>query len=187
MALFAATMVAGAGTIHYQTPMLGAMAAEFGASPAEIGWVPTLTFGGFLAGILFLVPLGDRFDKRRLVLAQIVVLLLAQLAMATAPSIGVLAAASLVTGICSPLLQNFVAITAEIAPPEQRGRALGTQLTAMFSGILFARIAGGLIAAHLGWRYSYVLSAGMLLLITLVLWSRLPHTQPTSHPPSLIK
>src|SRR5688572_21822526 len=65
MALFAATMVAGAGTIHYQTPMLGAMAVEFGASPAEIGWVPTLTFGGFLAGILFLVPLGDRLDKRR--------------------------------------------------------------------------------------------------------------------------
>jgi hypothetical protein len=37
MALFAITLVAGAGTIHYQTPMLGAMAAEFGASPAEIG------------------------------------------------------------------------------------------------------------------------------------------------------
>lgn len=166
--------------IHYQTPMLAAIAAEFQADAAATGWIPTLSFGGMVLGTLFLVPLGDRFDKRRLVLCQIVALLLAQLAMASAPSIAVLAAASLVTGICSPLLQNFIAITAEIAPPEQRGRALGTQLTAMFSGILFARIAGGLIAAHLGWRYSYVMSAGMLLVITAVLWKRLPNTQPTS-------
>jgi predicted MFS family arabinose efflux permease len=166
--------------IHYQTPMLAAIAAEFGADAAATGWIPTLSFGGMVLGTLVLVPLGDRFDKRRLVLCQIVALLLAQLAMASAPSIAVLAAASLVTGICSPLLQNFVAITAEIAPPEQRGRALGTQLTAMFSGILFARIAGGLIAAHLGWRYSYVMSAGMLLVITAVLWKRLPNTEPTS-------
>ena len=166
--------------IHYQTPMLAAIAAAFGADAAATGWIPTLSFGGMVIGTLFLVPLGDRFDKRRLVLCQIVALLLAQVAMAAAPSIGVLAAASLVTGICSPLLQNFVAITAEIAPPEQRGRALGTQLTAMFSGILFARIAGGLIAAHLGWRYSYVMSAGMLLVITAVLWKRLPGTRPTS-------
>jgi predicted MFS family arabinose efflux permease len=168
------------GGIHYQTPMLATIAAEFQADAATVGWIPTLSFGGMVVGTLFLVPLGDRIDKRKLVLCQIAVLMLAQAAMAAAPSIAVLAAASLVTGICSPLLQNFVAITAEIAPPGERGRALGTQLTAMFSGILFARIAGGLIATHIGWRYSYVLSAGMLLLIIPVLWARLPRTQPTS-------
>jgi len=48
---------------------------------------------------------------------------------------------------------------------------------AMFSGIMFARIAGGLIATHLGWRYSYMMSAGMLLLIIPVLWARLPNTR----------
>src|SRR6185436_13955640 len=122
----------------------------------------------------------DRIDKRTLVLCKIVVLALAQAVMAAAPSIAVLAAASLVTGICSSLLQSFIAITAEIAHPDHRGRALGTQLTAMFSGILFARILGGLIAAHLGWRYSYMLSAGMLLMIIPVLWARLPNTRPTS-------
>jgi predicted MFS family arabinose efflux permease len=77
-------------------------------------------------------------------------------------------------------MQHFLAITAELAHPEHRGRALGTQLTAMFSGILFARIFGGLIATHLGWRYSYVLSATMLLLLTPVLWARLPNTRPTT-------
>ncbi|OGA23681.1 MAG: hypothetical protein A3I02_16110 [Betaproteobacteria bacterium RIFCSPLOWO2_02_FULL_67_26] len=168
------------GGIHYQTPMLAAIAADFQADAATTGWIPTLSFGGMVVGMLFLVPLGDRIDKRALVLWMIVALMLAQATMAAAPSIAVLAAASLVTGICSPLTQHFIAITADIADPAHRGRALGTQLMGMFSGILFARIAGGLIAAHLGWRYSYALSAGMLLAITSVLWARLPRTQPTS-------
>ena len=169
-----------AGGIHYQTPMLAAIAAEFQADAATTGWIPTLSFGGMMVGILFFVPLGDRIDKRRLVLAKIVVLALAQALMAAAPSIEVLAAGSLVTGICSSLGLSFIAITAEIAHPNHRGRALGTQMMAMFSGILFARIAGGLIATHIGWRYSYVLSTGMLLVIIPVLWARLPSTLPTS-------
>jgi predicted MFS family arabinose efflux permease len=169
-----------AGGIHYQTPMLAAIAAEFEADAATTGWIPTLSFGGMMVGILFFVPLGDRIDKRRLVLAKIVGLALAQALMAAAPSIEVLAAGSLVTGICSSVGLSFIAITAEIAHPNHRGRALGTQLMAMFCGILFARIVGGLIATHLGWRYSYVLSAGMLLMIIPVLWARLPSTRPTS-------
>lgn len=169
-----------AGGIHYQTPMLAAIAAEFQADAATTGWIPTCSFGGMLVGILFFVPLGDRIDKRGLVLCKIVVLALAQALMAAAPSIAVLAAGSLVTGICSSLLQSFIAITAETAHPDHRGRALGTQLMAMFSGILFARIVGGLIATHVGWRYSYILSAGMLLMIIPVLWARLPSTRPTS-------
>ncbi|MBI3918503.1 MAG: MFS transporter [Betaproteobacteria bacterium] len=169
-----------AGGIHYQTPMLAAIAAEFQADAATTGWIPTCSFGGMLVGILFFVPLGDRIDKRALVLAKIVVLALAQALMAAAPSIAVLAAGSLVTGICSSLLQSFIAITAETAHPEHRGRALGTQLAAMFSGILFARIVGGLIATHIGWRYSYMLYGGMLLMIIPVLWARLPSSRPTT-------
>src|SRR5688500_15464919 len=100
--------------------------------------------------------------------------------MVLAPSIAVLAAGCLVTGSCTVALEHFIAITAEVAHPEHRGRALGTQLTAMFSGILFARIVGGLVATHLGWRYSYMLNAGLLLVIVPVLWARLPNTRPTT-------
>jgi predicted MFS family arabinose efflux permease len=172
-----------AGGIHYQTPMLAAIAADFHADAATTGWIPTLSFGGLIVGIVLFVPLGDRIDKRALVLSKIVVMTLAQVSMAVAPSIAVLAAGSFVTGICTSLLQHFIAITAEVAHPNHRGRALGTQLTAMFSGILFARIVGGLIAAQLGWRYSYMLCATMLLLITPVLWVRLPNTRPTTQAP----
>src|SRR3981189_1241931 len=86
MVLLAVSVFAGAGTIHYQTPMLAAFAAEFHADAAAVGWVGPLTLGGFLAGTFFLVPLGDRFDKRRLILIELAVLIVALLAMAAAPS-----------------------------------------------------------------------------------------------------
>jgi predicted MFS family arabinose efflux permease len=180
IALLIASAFVVSGGIHYQTPMLAAIAAEFQADAATVGWIPTLSFGGMMVGMLFLVPLGDRVDKRTLVLWKIVGLAFAQAAMVAAPSIAVLAAGSLVTGICSTLLQSFIAITAETAHPSHRGRALGTLMTALFSGILFARIVAGLIATHVGWRYSYVLSTGMLLVVIAALWARLPSTQPTS-------
>src|SRR5581483_7138524 len=70
-----------AGGIHYQTPMLAAIAADFHADAATVGWIPTLSFGGLLAGIVLFVPLGDRVDKRTLVLSKAIVMLAAQATM----------------------------------------------------------------------------------------------------------
>ena len=182
-ALIALMIVAAfviAGGIHYQTPMLARIAAEFNASPAAVGWIPTLSFGGMLVGVAFFVPLGDRLNKRWLIIAMIAMLSVAQAVMVVAPSITVLAAASLVTGIASSVGLVFISIVAEIAPEKHRGRAVGTQLMAMFIGILFARIAGGLIAAHFGWRWSYVVSTGLLMVLLPALLAWLPHTRATS-------
>jgi len=121
MVLLAVSVFAGAGTIHYQTPMLAAFAAEFHADAAAVGWVATLTFGGFLAGTFFLVPLGDRFDKRRLILTEIAVLIVALLAMAAAPTLPTLIAASFVVGLTSGFAQLVIPLTAELAPPRNAG------------------------------------------------------------------
>jgi len=179
-AVMAVTAFVIAGGIHYQTPALARMGAEFGADAATMGWIPTLSFGGMFAGIVLLVPLGDRVDKRRLILIKLWLLVAAQVTMAVAPSVTVLAAASFVTGVCSSLAQQLIAITAEVAPPHERGKAVGTQLMALFIGILFSRIAGGLITTHFGWRASYVMSTVMLLGVVPLLLTWLPHTRPTT-------
>lgn len=176
MTLITAALFVVSGVIHYQTPMLGAMGAEFGADAAAVGWVATLTFGGFLAGLIFLAPLGDRLDKRKLVLGQIAVLVPALLAMAAAPSLATLAAASFVVGASGTFGQHFIAMTAELARPDERGRTMGKLLTALFLGILFARITGGLVASHIGWRWMYAIVAVMMLALTPALLRRLPST-----------
>ena len=178
MALLALSTFAGASTIHYQTPMLGAFGLEFGADASAVGWVATLTFGGFLAGFVLIVPLGDRFDKRRVILAQIAVLILALLAAAAAPSLPALAAASFAIGLFACFAQSIVPLVAELSRPEARGRTMGTLLTALFLGILFGRLAGGFVAAQLGWRWMYVLAAAMLAGVGLMLAAWLPGVAP---------
>jgi predicted MFS family arabinose efflux permease len=160
--------------------MLATIANEFQASPAAVGWIPTLSFGGMLVGIALLVPLGDRISKRWLIIGMIAVLGMAQALMAVAPSIAVLAAASLVTGICASVGLVFISIVVEIAPPQHRGRTVGTQLMAMFCGILFARIAGGLIATQFSWRWCYVFSTVLHFTLVGALFAWLPHTRPTT-------
>ena len=178
MWLLAAATFTGSSSIHYQTPMLGAIALEFDASASAIGWVPTLTFGGFLAGIVLLVPLGDRIDKRRLILVQYFINIALLLAAAAAPSLTALAAISFAIGVCVSYSQSIVPLAAELAPDTGRGRAVGTILTAIFLGILFARITGGVVAAYLGWRWMYALAALMLVALAPWMLSRLPGSTP---------
>lgn len=174
MVLLAVSVFAGAGTIHYQTPMLAAFAADFHADAAAVGWVATLTFGGFLAGTFFLVPLGDRYDKRKLILIELGVLIVALLVMASAPTLPALVVAGLVVGLTSGFAQLVIPLTAELAPPEKRGRVMGTLLACLFLGILFGRLAGGFIAEFLGWRWTYVAAVAMLTALAPVLYLRLP-------------
>lgn len=182
MALLAVSVFATAGALHFQTPMLGRIAAEFEASPAAVGWIPTLSFAGFLAGTVLLIPLGDRYDKRTLILGKLALLIVAVLAMATAPSLLVLCVASFVLGVSTSLSQHVVPLVAELAGPDERGRAVGTVLSGLFLGILFGRVVGGLVAANLGWRWTYVISAAMLLAVGMALVARLPRAPAkTSH------
>ena len=178
MLLCAAAAFAGAGCIHYQTPVLGRMAAEFGVDAQAIGWVPTMTFGGFLAGILFIVPLGDRMDKRRLVLIQHCAAILALLAAGAATGPVTAAASGFLIGLCSCYAQSVIPLVADLSPPARRGIAVGSILTALFLGILFARMASGVIAEHLGWRWSYGVAAAMLLSLTPALLAWLPGSAP---------
>jgi predicted MFS family arabinose efflux permease len=70
IALLACGAGLGVASIYYNQPMLGALAADFSASPTAIGRIPTLTQLGYAAGILFLAPLGDRHDRRRVILLK---------------------------------------------------------------------------------------------------------------------
>src|SRR5689334_22972947 len=113
MPLLAATVFASASTVHFQTPMLGRFASEFAATPAEVGWIPTLTFAGFLAGIVLLVPLGDRIDKRKLIFAHLAGLIAAVLGMAVAPALPFLWLASFAIGVFASLSQYIVPLAVE--------------------------------------------------------------------------
>jgi len=167
-----------AGAIHYQTPMLGKIAAEFAATPVAAGWVATLSFGGYFFGTMLLVPLGDGFEKRRLVLLQMAGLVAGLLVMAAAPSLWVLAVAAFVVGICSTVSQHVLPMVSEWSEPGRRGTNMGTLLSGLFVGILWARLAGGFVAEHFHWRWMYVIGACMISVMACAMFARLPAAPP---------
>ncbi len=177
-------LAAGAGFsvagLYYAQPMLGSLAEQFGASSAEIGLVPTLTQLGYAAGILLLAPLGDRFDRRRIILIKALALLLSLALAALAPQLWVLWLASALIGLSATLAQDLVPAAATLAPEAERGKTVGSVMTGLLLGILLSRVVSGALAQQLGWRAVFAVAALSIALLAWLLRRGLPHFSPTT-------
>ena len=178
-------LATGAGlavaSLYYNQPMLGVLGADIGASSREVGFMPTLTQLGYALGILLLAPLGDRYDRRKIILAKAAALCAALLVAGAAPGIGVLLVASLAIGLAATLAQDIVPAAATLAPEAHRGKVVGTVMTGLLLGILLSRVVSGFVAEHWGWRTMFLAAAASIALIGAASWRGLPRFRPTTH------
>ncbi|MEI2771145.1 MAG: MFS transporter [Candidatus Competibacter sp.] len=181
--LLACTAGLGVATLYYNQPILGVLAADFHATTGEIGYIPTLTQIGYTIGILLLAPLGDRYDRRRVILSKILMLGLGLLVMAATQSLTQLGAASVVIGIAATLAQDCVPAAATLAPEARRGQIVGSVMMGLLLGILLSRVVSGVVAEALGWRTMFVLAAVAVGVLGLVAHRRLPAFAPTTDLP----
>ncbi|EMB7753142.1 MFS transporter [Serratia marcescens] len=175
-------LAAGAGlsvaSIYYSQPMLGMMAADFHAGVADAGMVPTLTQLGYALGILLLAPLGDRYDRRRIILIKGVLLTLTLLLCAFSASFPLLLLSSLAIGLTATVAQDIIPAAATLASEASRGKTVGAVMTGLLAGILLSRVFSGALAEYAGWRSVYALAALGVLPITLAIWRMLPRLRP---------
>ncbi|MDR7036467.1 MULTISPECIES: MFS transporter [Methylobacterium] len=173
------TLIAGGAVanIYYNQPLLALLVSEFGARAAV--WIPTACLIGYGLGILGLVPLGDSLPRRSLIIGQLGALSLALLLAGAAPSLAVLALASLMIGILASAAQQAVPFAAELAPDASRGRIVGQVMTGLLTGILLARTASGLFGAQFGWRAVFFAAAGVALAMAGIAAATLPRTPQT--------
>ncbi|WP_198086671.1 MFS transporter, partial [Variovorax sp. E3] len=179
--LLAASAGFAVAALYYSQPMLGVLGPDIGASARAVGFVPTLTQLGYALGILLLAPLGDRFDRRRIILVKATVLVLALLGAAFSPSVGPLLVASLAIGLSATMAQDVVPAAAALAPEAHRGKIVGTVMTGLLLGILLSRVLSGFVAEHFGWRAMFFVAAASIALIGAAVARGLPHLRPTTH------
>ncbi|MGP8538759.1 MFS transporter [Pseudomonas protegens] len=172
--LFAIACGLAVGNVYYAQPLLDAMAHTFDLAPATVGIVITLTQVGYGLGLLLLVPLGDLYNRRRLIVTQTLLSVLALLTVALAPNSAWLLLGMACIGLLAVVTQVLVAYAANLAPAEQRGRTVGMVTSGVVVGILLARTVAGTMADLAGWRSVYLLSAGLTLVVALALWKTLP-------------
>lgn len=164
--------------IYYIQPMLGILEAAFPGQAPVIGLVPTATQLGFAAGLLLLVPLGDRFDRRRLILIQLAALTLSLAAAALAPNAWSLVVASALVGATSSVAQQIVPFAAELAAPSRRGATIGIVMSGVLCGMLCGRALAGAVGHHYGWRAMFWLGLLLAVAVGLLLAAVLPRSRP---------
>ncbi|AZM56438.1 MFS transporter [Streptomyces sp. WAC 01529] len=182
VALFAFACGTAVANLYLSQPLLVTIGHDLAMSPALVGSVVTLTHVGYGLGLFFLVPLGDITDRRRLVVAQLLLLVGALAVVAPAPTAAVLLAGMAATGFLAVVTQTLVAFAASLAPAAERGRVVGLVTSGVVIGILLARTASGLLADLAGWRSVYLASASLTALLALILSRVLPRhggTPPT--------
>ena len=175
MALTCGLVVAN---IYYNQPLLAAIGRTFHISDSSASLVATATQIGYTTGMLFVVPLGDMLERKRLMLLMLLGAAACLALAAFAPSFALLAAASVLIGICSAVPQLLLPMAAHLAPEADRGRIVGRIMSGLLIGILASRTVSGYVGAHLGWRAMFEIAAGLMLaLLGLLAW-RLPQDRP---------
>lgn len=188
--LFSLTSALAVANVYSAQPLLESIAASLQVSTGTIGTVVTATQSGYALGLVFLVPLGDCVNRKKLVIIQLLLSVLALITAAVAPDLMTLLCAMLLVGLMAVVTQLMVAWAAMLASPEQRGQVVGSVTSGIVIGILLARFVSGMIADLAGWRAVYLTAACLLLLISLILAKVLPatagQTQRTSYPHLLL-
>ena len=149
----------GVSSIYYNQPLLLEMRETFLTTPARIGLVAMATQIGYAVGLLFLVPLGDVRERRRLIMRLFGGVAFALLLVALAPTLQLLVIASALVGAMASVTHIVLPLASEMAPHADRGAAIGTVMTGLLLGILLARTFAGWVSSIYGWRFVFLLAA----------------------------
>ncbi|MFD0697728.1 MFS transporter [Paenibacillus sp. GCM10027628] len=168
-----------AANLYYAQPLVGPISSAIGLSSGAAGLIVTLTQIGYGIGLLFIVPLGDILENRKLVVTLLLLTTIVLTIAAAVKSALLFLAVSLFIGLGSVAAQVLVPYAAHLSPDATRGRNVGNVMSGLLLGIMLARPVSSLVAEFMGWRAIFVVSAAMIFVLALVLAKLLPVRQPT--------
>ncbi|GIP14707.1 MFS transporter [Paenibacillus montaniterrae] len=168
-----------AANLYYAQPLIGSIGSTIGLSSGATALIVTLTQIGYGIGLLFIVPLGDILENRKLILSLLLITAVVLTIAAVIKSAILFLTASLVIGVGSVAAQILVPYAAHLSPEAVRGRNVGNVMSGLLLGIMLARPISSLVAEYMGWRAIYFISAALMFVLALVLAKALPSRKPS--------
>ena len=153
------------------------MGNDLGIDEWRASLIAMITQVGYACGLFFIIPSGDKFDRKKIVSYSFSILTIALLCIALSNNFHAVMAASFTVGACSVMPQIFIPIAAQYSRPEKRGANVGLIVSGLLTGILASRVISGLVGEWLGWRSMYVIAAIVMSLCTLIVWRIMPYTE----------
>ncbi|MDE2319258.1 MAG: MFS transporter [Rhodospirillales bacterium] len=167
--------------IYYSQPLIGLIGRALNMPPRAESLIVSLTQLGYATGLVFLVPLGDLVENRRLVVATVAAAILPLLLAGLAWDGPVMLVVSVLIGLTSVAVQMLIPIAAHLTPEASRGRVVGLVTSGLLFGILFSRPAASAIAAFASWRLVFFISAVLMAGLALLLHRVLPYRKPEAN------
>ncbi|MEU2396259.1 MFS transporter [Streptomyces sp. NPDC007369] len=178
--ILAVTCAVAVGNLYFPQAVSPLIADGLGVPADEATLVVTATQIGYTAGMVLLVPLGDRIRHRSLLVVLLSLAGLALLGAGCAPALPPLVAASALVGLTTVAAQVIGPLAAGLVAPDRRGAVLGTLLSGSTGGMLLARTFGGVLGEWLGWRAPYLVAAVVTLVLAAVMRYAVPDTTPAA-------
>ncbi len=166
--------------LYYAQPLIGVISNEIGLSNSSAGLIVTLTQIGYVVGLLFLVPLGDIVENKKLILILLFLSAFALISMVFVKSATLLLIASFFIGLGSVAAQVLVPLVSYLSSENARGRVVGNVMSGLLIGIMLARPISSLVADMWGWNAIFALSATVIIVLAFVLSKVLPTRKPTA-------
>ncbi len=169
-----------AASIYCAQPLLDAIRQSLGIDVTTAGLIVTASQLGYGIGLVFLVPLGDLVERRRLAVCMTLGGAICLTGIAVAHSALAVLVAAVLVGALSVVAQILVAFAATLARPNEQGRVVGAVMSGLLLGILLARTVAGYLAHFGGWRAVFWTAAATMLVLAAALRKGLPAYHPNT-------
>lgn len=163
--------------LYYNQPLLEMMRHDLGTTASLANLITVITQIGYAFGLCFIVPTGDLFSRRKIIVACMIIAAVMSVAIGLATHIYMVWGASLIMGACSIVPQLFIPIAGQFSKPEHKARNMGYVLSGLLVGILAARVISGMIGEWFGWRTMFYVAGGIMMLCLVLTLMVMPNMQ----------
>lgn len=137
---------------------------DIGVSQHEANLITVVTQTGYALGLCFLIPMGDLYSRRRIIVVNMTVAAMMAIVIAVAHKVWLIWGASLLLGACSVIPQFFIPIAGQYSEKKNKSRNMGVVLSGLLTGILASRVVSGYVGEWFGWREMFFIAAFVMVL-----------------------
>jgi len=144
---------------------------ELAVNAILLSWITTAYF---LTSAMFAVPFGriaDIYGMKRIFTYGIIILTISTFLAAISPSAEFLVVTRAFQGVASAMIfVTALAIITSVYPPQERGKAIGINITAGYTGLVLGPVLGGFLTQYLGWRSIFYFIVPLCILVLVLVW-----------------
>jgi predicted MFS family arabinose efflux permease len=165
-----------AGSAYFNQPLIYSIEKGLNISTSQAGLTVVIAQIGYIFGLMLLVPLGDFFNKRKLIVSLMVFAALSQILLSFSTTLSTLYIFTLCATFGAISAQVLIPFASSISPPESSAAVVGKLMSGLVMGIILSRTFAGFVSTYWSWEGVYLSSGIMTLCFAALMWRKLPDT-----------